>query len=180
MQGVWVQSLAGEQDPTCSVAKKKNKTPTQNIKQKKYCNKFCKNCKTMVHVKKKKKKCISGRSLLCSRAYLHTASQHLTRGQGCTTVGPSSGSCLYQWGFQMRTWRCWLSLIMPQSLTFQWHFTVDFQIHFWSHRLNQELANCPPPPTNGPHPAYFCSWNSPHPLLPRFVYGCFPQNGTVE
>ena len=58
MQGVWVQSLAGEQDPTCSVAKKKKKkkNPTQNIKQKKYCNKFRKNCKTMVHIKKKKKK----------------------------------------------------------------------------------------------------------------------------
>ena len=59
MQGVWVQSLAGEQDPTCSVAKKKKKkkkNPTQNIKQKKYCNKFRKNCKTIVHIKKKKKK----------------------------------------------------------------------------------------------------------------------------
>ena len=88
MQGVWVQSLAGEQDPTCSVAKKKN--PTQNIKQKQYCNKFCKDCKTMVHIKKKKKR-VSGRSLLCWRAYLYTRLPAPHPGQGCTTVGPSSG-----------------------------------------------------------------------------------------
>ena len=55
-QGVWVPSLVEELNPTWLVAKKKKKTKPKpkTIKQKQYRNKFNKDFKKKVHIKKKK------------------------------------------------------------------------------------------------------------------------------
>ena len=54
-QGVWVPSLVEELNPTWLVAKKKKKTKPKpkTIKQKQYRNKFNKDFKKKVHIKKK-------------------------------------------------------------------------------------------------------------------------------
>ena len=53
MQGVWVWSLVEELRSHMPHGQKKEKKKNQNIKQKRYCNKFNKDLKKMVNIKKK-------------------------------------------------------------------------------------------------------------------------------